>query len=218
MTGNRHSNVAFDVHTYHCFGNEFQGKTFAQHLRAVADNAEMLRTYPMVVGEWSLALGNAAWATCGKMQQHESYRLFGLAQQDAFRQASHGSFFWNWTEEDDLEWNFQKAYQQGLLTIKSIAVGLPLWNGVGEDPLEEQLHPSPSRPNVCYGDKVFLRVFYGNYVDVDGSKVKARWTDKGDMQQFIFCLAGVPARRYGKARWRAVRQGDVVRLRSTYNG
>jgi len=219
MTGNRHSNVTFDIHCYHCFGNEFQGMTFAQHLRAIADNAEMLRTYPMVVGEWSLALGNAAWTTCGKMQENESYRLFALAQQDAFRQASYGSFFWNWTEEADLEWNFQMAYQKNLLmTNKSVAVSLPNWDGMGEDPLEAQLHPSPKKPNVSYGDKVFLRVFYGNYVDVDGSKVRARWTDKGHMQQFTFCPGGVPARGYGKARGRVVSDGDVVRLRSSYNG
>jgi hypothetical protein len=218
MTGKRHSNVTFDVHCYHCFGDEFTGKTFAKHLRHCADNAEMLRTYPMVVGEWSLALGGLAWATVGKMQPNEAYRLFGLAQQDAFRHASHGSFFWNWTEVDDMDWNFQMAYQQGVLSSKSIAVSLPLWDGVSEDPLEEQLNPSPSRPNICYGDKVFLRVFYGNYVDVEGSKVRARWANKGRWQQFTFCFAGVSASGSGKARRRPVTQGDVVRLRSSYKG
>jgi len=213
LTGDRHENTCFDVHCYHCFENEFHGKTFAQHLRAIRDNAEMLRKYPMVVGEWSLALGHAAWVTCGRMREEEVYRLFGLMQLEAFQEASHGFFFWNWTEGDDVEWNFQQAFQLGLLSGRPAS--LPHWDGMGEDPLEEQLHPSPPEPRVFFGDSVYLRVFHGKYIDVYGSAVSARWADKGGWQELTFCHPAASASRLrGLRPRRAVRDGDVVRLRA----
>lgn len=212
MTGGRHKNVCFDVHCYHCFENEFNGKTLAQQLRAVHDNAQMLRNYSMVVGEWSLALGCATWSTCGQMTEHEVYRLVGRAQVEAFKEASHGSFFWNWTENDSVEWNFQVAFQQGLLSGPSLQ--LPHWEGFGEDPLEEKLHPSPPEPRVLHGDVIYLRVFHGRYVDVEGRQVSARWPDKGRWQELTFCLPVNCATKSQAAGKREVRGGDTVRLRT----
>merc|ERR1719433_1827728 len=71
----------------------------------------------MVVGEWSLALGCAAWSTCGNMEEADVYKLFGSMQIEAFKEASHGQFFWNWTENPaSEEWNFQKACKHGLFS------------------------------------------------------------------------------------------------------
>jgi len=212
MTGGRHKNVCFDIHCYHCFENEFNGKTFAQQLRAVGENAEMLRKYPMVVGEWSLALGCATWSTCGRLEETDVYRLFGRAQLQAFKEASHGSFFWNWTEGPSVEWNFQYAWERGLLS--GPAPQLPRWEGLGEDPLEEKLHPSPSEPRILHGDPVFLRVFHGRYVDVEGCQVSARWPDKGKWQELAFCPAASCSAKFPAAARREVRGGDIVRLRT----
>merc|ERR1719410_710025 len=210
MTGDRHRNVCFDVHCYHCFENEFHGKTMAGHMRAVEDNAKMLRKYPMVVGEWSLALGCGCWSTCGMMTDQEVYRIFGAAQLKAYEEASHGSFFWNWTEANDVEWNFQMAQRQGFLS--GPAMPLPNWDGVGEDPLEEMMHPSPPDAHIRYAEPVYLRVFHGRYIDVEGSQVAARWPDKGKWQELSFWpSANSPARLTAG---REVQAGDVVRLRA----
>mmetsp|Transcript_55302 Transcript_55302/g.103937 ORF Transcript_55302/g.103937 Transcript_55302/m.103937 type:complete len:605 (+) Transcript_55302:60-1874(+) len=211
FTDGKHRNVCFDVHCYQCFENDMNGKTLAQHMRHMDENREMLRRYPMVVGEWSLALGCAAWSTCGTMSEDEVYHLLGLAQLDAFKDASHGSFFWNWCERDTSpEWNYQVAWRRGLLT--GAPRQLPQWVGGGEDPLEEELHPAPADPHVQWGEPVFLRTFHGRYIDVEGTKVKARWPDKGDWQEFKF----VPvADRLGKdIAHRSPRHGDVVRLQA----
>jgi len=210
VTGGRHDNICFDVHCYHCFENEFHGKTLAQQLRAVEGNAEMLRKYPMVVGEWSNALGCATWATCGKMQDSEVYKLFGRLQIEAFKEASHGWFFWNWTEEPgNDEWNFQTAIRNNFLV--GPAAALPDWDGeTVEDPLEALLNPSPAEPIVFYGDPVSLRVFYGRYVDVEGSQVNARWPDKGPWQEFSFCHVS----RAATEERREVRSDDIVRLKA----
>jgi len=208
-TGGLHKNVCFDVHCYHCFENEFNGKTLAQHLRAVEDNADMLRRYPMVVGEWSLALGVAAWSTCGHMNEEQVYKIFASAQLEALKQASHGSFFWNWSERCPGEWNYQRALARGFFGTKSTP--MPAWSITSdiEDPLEELMHPSPPEPRVLYGDSVYLRTFYGRYIDVVGSGVDARWPDKGDWQRFTF-LPPVKTDRAGQE----VRDGDVVRLQA----
>jgi len=211
ITGGRHRNVCFDVHCYHCFENDFNGKTFAQQLRTVEENAKMLREYPMVVGEWSLALGCATWSTCGHMLESDVYRLFGRAQIEAFKEASHGSFFWNWTEADTADWNYQLAHEQGLFSGPSIPK--LRWDGGGEDPLEELLHPSPLEPHILFCEPVFLRVFHGRYMDVEGSNVNARWGDKGKWQELTFCPAATSTKLPVEAR-REVRDQDVVRLRT----
>lgn len=212
-TGGVHRNICFDVHCYHCFENEFNGKTLAQHLRFTGENAAMLRKYPMVVGEWSLALGCTTWNTCGKLKEESVYNIFGCTQLEAFREASHGSFFWNWSERDDVEWNFQKAYAQGCFTGKPRR--LPPWDGHFLDPLEKEIDGSVLKSCVSAGDVVFLRVFHGRYVDVQGSSVQARWPEKGDWQSFaIFHAASCQASNEGKQR--RLRNGDVV-LIQTHN-
>ncbi|CAE7234919.1 exgA [Symbiodinium natans] len=187
-TKGKHRNVCFDVHCYHCFENQFHGKTFAEQLRAVEANTEMFKLYPMVAGEWSLGLGQATWCTCGDLDEDTVLSIFGVQQQEAFKGASHGSFFWNWKEDpDNKEWHFQHAWDLGLFSRSPLP--LPPWDRQGEDPLEELLHPSPEDPVVYYGDVVYLRVFHGRYIEVQGKaagalvvKVDCNWSDKGEWQ------------------------------------
>lgn len=212
LTGGKHRNICFDVHCYHCFENEFNGKTLAQQLRWTEENASMLRKYPMVVGEWSLALGRATWSTCGSMAEENVQRLFAAAQMEAFRDASHGSFFWNWSEEpSNIEWNFQQAHAKGLFSAGPRP--LPALGSCVEDPLEEMCHPSPAEPRILFGDAVYLRVFHGSYIDVVGSRVSARWPDKGAWQTFEFHRAATGAAA-AKPDRSEVRSGDVVRLKA----
>ncbi|CAL1143993.1 unnamed protein product [Cladocopium goreaui] len=209
MTQGRHRNVCFDVHCYHCFENQFHGKTFAEQLRAVEENSAMFERYPMVAGEWALCLGRATWCTCGNMDEEAVISVFGAQQMEAFRNASHGSFFWNWKEDpEDKEWNYQVAQEMGLL--KRSALVLPNWDHAGEDPLEEVLHPSPEDAVVYYGEKVYLRVFHGMYMDVQGRQVDCSWADKGLWQEFSFCeTSGESQKSNGR---RPVRHRDIVRL------
>mmetsp|Transcript_133663 Transcript_133663/g.427208 ORF Transcript_133663/g.427208 Transcript_133663/m.427208 type:complete len:850 (-) Transcript_133663:216-2765(-) len=211
MTGDRHQNFCFDIHCYHCFENEFNGKSLAQQLRAVEDNAPFFKKYPIVVGEWSLSLGVATWSTCGERDEDEVHTLFGRAQAKVLKETTHGNFFWNWTERpDSVDWNYQVAYDRGMLC--GPAPSLPLWDGRGEDPLEQQFNPCEGEQRVLFGDKVCLRVFYGRYVDVYGSFVNAQWVEKGSWQQFVVCP--VESRKGPR---QEVRSGDVVQLRA-HNG
>lgn len=214
LTGGRLRNICFDVHCYHCFENEFHGKSMAQQLRAVEGNVQMLRKYPMVVGEWSLALGNATWETCGAISDDVAYTIFGSHQLRTLKEASHGNFFWNWTEANDKEWNFQLAHRHGFFAATPRA--LPRWDGTGEDPLEEELYPSPQpESRVFFGDLVYIRVFHGMYVDVHGAEVGAQYCDKGTWQELSFWP--VASEVLSQATKREVRNGDVVRVRA-HNG
>eukprot|EP00929_Paragymnodinium_shiwhaense_P013080 TRINITY_DN120938_c0_g1_i1.p1 TRINITY_DN120938_c0_g1~~TRINITY_DN120938_c0_g1_i1.p1 ORF type:complete len:613 (-),score=126.15 TRINITY_DN120938_c0_g1_i1:255-2024(-) len=215
LPNNFRQNVCFDLHCYHCFENNFNGKSFAEHLRHVEENAEWLRKYPIVVGEWSLALGVATWSTCGWMKEKAVKKLFGTLQNKAYKSASHGSFFWNWAErKDSVEWNYQIAHKQGLLSGHTPA--LPAWNGKGEDPLEEEVHPSPAEARVLMGEPVHFRVFHGRYIDAEGCSVNARWPDKGPWQQLTFCpTKGAEASSSSSKAAREIVDGQVVRIKTS---
>lgn len=204
-------NICFDFHHYHCFGNDWNGKTFAQHLRSVQQNALELRTLPAVVGEWSLALGLAAEKS--RLPVEQMRHRFGHVQLAAYQEASHGWFFWNWCDAHGAEWNWQQSYSLGFI-CRHARSRLPSWDGEGEDPLEEATDPTPSDPAVRFGDAVFLRTFHGRYIDLGGPKeqASARWADRGTWQRFTF-LPSADQSPPGPTRAPAVvKHGDVVRL------
>lgn len=207
-----HQNVCFDFHYYHCFGHGWNGKTFAQQLRAVQQNARELRKIPAVVGEWSLALGLLAEKCC-KLPTEQMRRRFAQAQLAAYKEASHGWFFWNWCDAHGTEWNWQQSFKEGFVHAPK-RCRLPSWDGVGEDPLEEDTDPSPPDPTVRFGDAVFLRTFHGRYIDLGGPKecASARWADRGAWQRFTIWP---PVDRDVSELLRCrtiVQHGDVVRL------
>jgi len=160
FTGGLYKNVAFDFHYYHCFGSQWDGSTLAQQLRAVERHASELRRFPAVVGEWSLALGRAARE--GGLLDEETRALFGRLQLEAYSQASHGWFFWNWKDSHSMEWNWQQSFKEGALV--GAAPVLPPWDGRGEDPLEEALEPSPPERDICVGDTITLRSYNGYHI------------------------------------------------------
>lgn len=188
VTGGRHANICFDMHYYHCFGDHWHGRTLAQQLRAVQENADELRRYPCVVGEWSLALGRAALAS--SVAADQAMAIFAQAQRAAYEEASHGWFFWTWKDGNGAEWDLRSCHQTGLFS-DSACPPLPEWSEgcEAEDPLEEQLDPSPSHP-VRYGDQVCLRAFHGGFMEVNGSEVVARFSELGKEHFFIICRAG----------------------------
>eukprot|EP00913_Durusdinium_trenchii_P014529 g13630.t1 len=116
---------------------------------------------------------------------------------EAFRNSSHGSFFWNWKEDpEDKEWNFHRPFA----TFER----------------QDILHPSPEDPVVYYGDTVYLRVFHGMYMDVQGRQVDCSWADKGQWQAFIFheawpCKEPRPLDKQTSSR-RPVKHRDIVRI------
>jgi glucan 1,3-beta-glucosidase len=190
--------ISFEVHWYHCFENEWHGRTFAQHLRTVQERSHDLQKFPIVVGEWSLALGCGAYH--GKNSKEEMRALFAHAQLAAYQEASHGWFFWNWMDQHSIDWDWQRASAEGYLPLTSEPLPLPDLPPLpsdlapGEDtirdPLEAVFDTPPTDPRIRRGDTVYLRAFNGRYLDVDGPHVRARWSDRGKWQQFVLCPFG----------------------------
>jgi glucan 1,3-beta-glucosidase len=115
----RHANVAFDLHLYHCFGPFWQRQSFAQHLRMTKRHRKILRRVPAVVGEWSLALPPAADpAKAGdgisRQEEADAMRAFAEGQLDAYSQASHGWFFWNWRDSplQSAGWDYNQCVER----------------------------------------------------------------------------------------------------------
>jgi len=148
-TGGVHENTCFEVHYYHCFGNEWNGLTFAQHIREVKSSMRELQEYPIVIGEWSLAIGSGAQP--GQLSKSEMRKRFAHAQLAAYAQASHGWFFWTWHDSNGTEWDWQLSQKDGIFSRTMIndppPLELPSWDGNDEDPLEADFDSIPTKPS-----------------------------------------------------------------------
>jgi glucan 1,3-beta-glucosidase len=124
----RHANVAFDLHMYHCFGSWWQRQALPQHLRMTRRHRKILRRVPAVVGEWSLALphrargggdGGETPVVLDSAEEEQALRSFAAAQLDAYSQASHGWFFWNWRDSplEHAGWDMIQCYQRKWLVV-----------------------------------------------------------------------------------------------------
>lgn len=129
----RHANVAFDLHLYHCFGVWWQRQSLASQLRMTKRHRKILRRVPAVVGEWSLALAERARraddedddeALAPEAKEDQVIRTFASAQLEAYSQASHGWFFWNWRDSlrpgADRGWDVQHCLERRWLTQEQI--------------------------------------------------------------------------------------------------
>mmetsp|Transcript_3733 Transcript_3733/g.9522 ORF Transcript_3733/g.9522 Transcript_3733/m.9522 type:complete len:580 (+) Transcript_3733:60-1799(+) len=210
LTKDKHRNFCFEDHFYHCF-DHWNAYTLAQQLRAVASNCQEFKKYPMVVGEWSLALGSCSWST--PLSELEVRQHFGRLQMKAYMEASHGWFFWCWKDGRGSEWDWRRSFQEG--SLSGPAAELPDWDGNGDDPLEEMLDPAPTDPVIRYGEPVYIRSFHGGYCDVESSSVQARWPDKGSWQvmRILPATAGTKPKRLPLQ----VQPGDHVMLQG-HNG
>jgi len=190
QTGGKYTGTCFEVHWYHCFENEWHGRTFAQHLRAVQEHTNELHKHPIVVGEWSLALGFGAQP--GKLSKDDMRAVFAHAQLAAYQEASHGWFFWTWNDQQGIDWDWRRSFDEGYFSLNEDLLKLPelppaKQDIVHEDPLESVFDMPASDPRVRLGDTIYLRAFNGRYLDVEGTKVRARFGDRGKWQQFVLC-------------------------------
>uniref|UniRef100_A0A7S0B2T8 glucan 1,3-beta-glucosidase n=1 Tax=Pyrodinium bahamense TaxID=73915 RepID=A0A7S0B2T8_9DINO len=114
----RHTNVAFDLHLYHCFGPWWQRQGLGSHLRMAKRHRKILRRVPAVVGEWSLALPPGARAGDDAHEEDLALAAFAAGQLEAYGQASHGWFFWNWRDSprQHAGWDARKCFERQWLT------------------------------------------------------------------------------------------------------
>lgn len=122
-----------------------------QHIAIVERHGQVLRSLPgAVVGEWSLSIPERLKAT------DEMHLQFGDAQLSAYAAASHGWFFWNYRDAEDL-WNVSTCIGKGWLPCN-----------LGSMPKQTESHrtgctsvasyvlprtPPPGRFPQCYGSE-----------------------------------------------------------------
>ncbi|KAJ1750790.1 hypothetical protein LPJ55_002894 [Coemansia sp. RSA 990] len=98
-----------DAHLYHVFDRGIDNWPLEGHLKLVSQNGRDLKSnstfFPILVGEWSLALPQAALA--GK--ENEARRRFAEAQLDAYELGGAGWVFWCFKTEASPEWSFLDA-------------------------------------------------------------------------------------------------------------
>ncbi|KAJ1722490.1 hypothetical protein LPJ53_003088 [Coemansia erecta] len=98
-----------DAHLYHVFDRNIDNWPLEEHLRLVCQNGRDLKTnstyFPIIVGEWSLALPQVAL----QGRENEARRRFAEAQLDAYELGGAGWIFWCFKTEVSPEWSFLEA-------------------------------------------------------------------------------------------------------------
>jgi len=112
----KHANIAFDLHLYHCFGTWWQRQGLGEQLKMTRRHRKILRRFPSVVGEWSLAL--APNARGEQSDEDRTMRAFASAQLEAYSQASHGWFFWTWRDSPTQlpDWDLRRCLAKRWIT------------------------------------------------------------------------------------------------------
>jgi glucan 1,3-beta-glucosidase len=150
----RFENVIVDIHYYHVFWNGgFKKLDHGQHLNVVHRHGHILRSLPgAVVGEWSLSMERAIEAS------DDLHRQFADAQLDAYACASHGWFFWNYDDKEDL-WNLCTCIERGWLR-RDLGMSMQLadCSRAAPAPADPCLDcraraPPPGRFPQCYGSE-----------------------------------------------------------------
>eukprot|EP00927_Polykrikos_kofoidii_P039221 TRINITY_DN33650_c0_g1_i1.p1 TRINITY_DN33650_c0_g1~~TRINITY_DN33650_c0_g1_i1.p1 ORF type:complete len:737 (+),score=144.49 TRINITY_DN33650_c0_g1_i1:108-2318(+) len=105
-----YENVALDLHFFHCFGEGWESLDHQGHTRTAKRHGEILQSLPgVMVGEWSLARPPHVLAT------DAMEREFATAQLHAYAFASHGWFFWTYSDQMD-HWDLGTCCDNGWLT------------------------------------------------------------------------------------------------------
>ncbi|KAJ2835253.1 hypothetical protein FBU31_001678 [Coemansia sp. 'formosensis'] len=105
----KYADAWLDAHLYHVFDRNIDDWPLESHLRLVCQNGRDLKanstSFPIVVGEWSLALPQAAL----RGRENEARRRFAEAQLDAYELGGAGWIFWCFKTEVSPEWSFLDA-------------------------------------------------------------------------------------------------------------
>ncbi|KAJ2237310.1 hypothetical protein IWW45_001064 [Coemansia sp. RSA 485] len=103
---NKYIDAFLDAHLYHVFDRNIDNWPLENHLRLVCQNGRDLKTnsthFPIIVGEWSLALPQPAL----QGRENEARRRFAEAQLDAYELGGAGWIFWCFKTEVSPEWSF----------------------------------------------------------------------------------------------------------------
>ncbi|KAJ1935882.1 hypothetical protein FBU59_005241 [Linderina macrospora] len=104
-----------DAHLYHVFDRNTDDWPLERHLSLVCSNGRDLQSnstiFPILVGEWSLALPTAAL----EGRENEARRRFAEAQLDAYEKGGAGWFFWCFKTESSPEWSFIESLNRSWL-------------------------------------------------------------------------------------------------------
>ncbi|KAJ2744995.1 hypothetical protein GGI20_002532 [Coemansia sp. BCRC 34301] len=105
----KYTDAWLDAHLYHVFDRNIDDWSLENHLRLVCQNGRDLKanstSFPIIVGEWSLALPQVAL----RGRENEARRRFAEAQLDAYELGGAGWIFWCFKTEVSPEWSFLDA-------------------------------------------------------------------------------------------------------------
>ncbi len=118
MQGPSHASVVLDTHIYQCYTEEDRKTDGAGHVRRALGRpdefAKMRRAFPIIVGEWSVALDGKSLEGLSGFARQTATRAYGQAQLFSYEQTA-GWFYWSYKLEPKWDWNFRHCVETGIL-------------------------------------------------------------------------------------------------------
>lgn len=114
-------NVITDIHPYQSFYETYERMTVAEHLafpmnRAYPRLSEFAKGGQLVIGEWSLVMGDHRKPLYVDMPDHlldVTMRAFATSQLALFEMTTAGWFFWTYKTERHPQWSLRTCVERG---------------------------------------------------------------------------------------------------------
>lgn len=118
MQGEGFQSRAMDVHLYQVFGKKDKRRNASGVLAHTLAWSKLLkkvgRHWPIVVGEWSVALNGSSLKGLPKEQIRQARRAYAATQLLAFEQTE-GWFYWTYRTETMDDWSYRRGVEKGWL-------------------------------------------------------------------------------------------------------
>lgn len=119
MRGPEFENVILDTHIYQCYTAEDHKRQVGEHIAIAADRRKQIDSraadeLPVIVGEWSSALGPESYAGLTGFERETGKRGYVAAQITSYER-SRGWFYWTYKLEKPSDWSFREGVERGWL-------------------------------------------------------------------------------------------------------
>lgn len=125
MQDSKYQARQLDVHLYQVFNKKDKKLSLAKHIDKVNSDwrtllAKVSKRWPIMVGEWSVALDSSTFKGMSKSAQQAAYRAYGSTQLELFETYAASWFYWTYKTESGGAWSYRECIAQGWLPTQFV--------------------------------------------------------------------------------------------------
>ena len=122
MQNDKYQNKQLDVHLYQLFSSRDKKLSLAGHINKTVQEwskliAKVSKHWPIIIGEWSVALDEQTFNGYDKSAKDAANRLYAAAQLAVFEHAA-GWFYWTYKAEQGGPWSYRDCVYKGWLPAR----------------------------------------------------------------------------------------------------